>query len=216
MKKIKKLLWFVIVLLVIISVGLVVRRMLILTHLIPAIPAGARFGFETGLKDYPVLTLVHITPGLLFVLLGPALLRTEKGCLVSRRYRVFAWIFICSAGIIGLSAVTMPFITMPVGGINEAAAAILFGCIFLLETTQTLNALLRNNSIAYHDWLRRTVALGLAIASTRPVMVLAFVICKVSPQVFLGTAFWIAFTIHLCVAETWIYYSSTTQKKQGR
>src|SRR5258708_5328196 len=101
-------------------------------HVIPAIPAGGRFGFETGLKDYPVLTLVHIMPGLLFVLLGPVLLRKSNVGLAPRWYRALAWIFICSAGIVGLSAVAMPFITMPIGGINEAAAAVLFGCIFLL------------------------------------------------------------------------------------
>ena len=183
-------------------------------HIIPAIPAGARFGFETGLKDYPVLTLVHIMPGLLFVLLGPALLRKRNLFLTSGRQPALTWIFICSAGIVGLSAVAMPFITLPLGGVNEAAASVLYGSIFLLETTQVLKAVLRHNFTAYHDWLLRTVALGLAIATTRPVMVLAFVICKVSPQVFLGTAFWIAFTTHLCVAETWIYYSRTAQKLQ--
>jgi len=201
--------WYAIMLLALIGVGLVFRRMLILFHVIPAAPTGARFVVDTGLKNYPLLTLVHIIPGLIFVLLSPVLLKLSQQNKKSGNVYILSWLFICSSFVIGLSAIIMPFITMPIGGINEACASELFGIIFLLACTRLANATQTNNLLAYREWLLRCIAIGLAIATTRLIMVLAFAVGKVSPQEFLGTAFWIAFTIHLYVAETWIYYRRT-------
>ena len=211
LKAIRKLLWFVVVILTLTSIGLVIRRILIILHVIPAIPPGARFSVETGLQDYPLLTLLHILPGLIFVLTGPMLLRTPG----FRKNVRLNWLFSSTAFILGMTAIAMPVITLPIGGVNEAAASMLFGFILLLETTQFSKAIVQNNTKAHHDWLLRMVALGLAIATTRPVMVLGFIAGHLSAPLFLGTAFWISFTVHLCVAETWIYYSSVSQKQHG-
>ena len=201
--------WYAIMLLALIGVGLVFRRLLILFHVIPAVPTGARFVVDTGLKNYPMLTLVHIIPGLVFVLLSPVLLKLSNQNKKSGNVYILSWLFICSSFVIGLSAIIMPFITMPIGGINEACASELFGVIFILATTRLADATRTDRSQAYREWLLRCIAIGLAIATTRLVMVLAFAVGKVSPQEFLGSAFWIAFTIHLYVAETWIYYRRT-------
>jgi len=209
MKKTRKLMWYAIMLLALMGVGLVFRRLLILFHVIPAVPAGTRFVVDTGLKNHPLLTLVHIIPGLIFVLLSPVLLKLLHQNKKSGNLYILSWLFICSSFVIGLSAIIMPFITMPIGGINEACASELFGIIFLLACTRLANATQTNNLLAYREWLLRCIAIGLAIATTRLIMVLAFAVGKVSPQEFLGTAFWIAFTIHLYVAETWIYYRRT-------
>jgi hypothetical protein len=41
----------------------------------------------------------------------------------------------------------------------------------------------------------------------RPIMALAFVISGLTPQEFLGAAFWIGFTLYLIIAEAWINYT---------
>ena len=54
------------------------------------------------------------------------------------------------------------------------------------------------------EWLLRAYAVGLAIATVRPIMALSFAFFRLTPQLFLGTAFWIGFSLHTIVAEAWI------------
>src|SRR6266568_4307123 len=67
-----RLLWWITCLLVAIGVAIVFRRTL--TLLAPS-PPNPRFpeaaAMDAGFARHPVLTMVHITPGLLFVLLAP-------------------------------------------------------------------------------------------------------------------------------------------------
>jgi len=55
----------------------------------------------------------------------------------------------------------------------------------------------------------RAYAVGLAIATVRPIMALSFVVFGLRPQTFLGTAFWIGFSLHAIVAEIWINVNRT-------
>jgi len=207
MKRLYQLLWSGLLLLALISVGLVIRRILILAQIIPAAPKGAKFVVETGLKNYPVLTLMHIVPGLLMVILGPWLLLHKTSVFAEHKQFNRAWLFIAAGFMVGLSAMLMPFVNMPIGGLNEAAAAEVYGFVFILTVLQLMWSTIQKSKTAWRSSMIRTISLALAIASTRLIMVFAFMIGKVSAAQFLGTAFWIAFTIHLWIAETWIRYS---------
>jgi len=193
--------------LALISVGLVVRRILIIAQIIPAAPKGAKFVVETGLKDYTGLTLIHIIPGFLVVTLGPWLLMDTNRIFVEQKQIVQRCLFIAAGFLVGLSAMLMPFITLPIGGLNEAVATEVYGLVFILAVLQVMRTTIQKNKTAWRAAMIRTMSLALAIASTRLIMVLAFIIWKVSAAEFLGTAFWMAFTIHLWIAETWIKYS---------
>ena len=207
MKRLYQLLWSGLLLLTLISAGLVIRSVLIIAQLTPAAPKGAKFAVETGLKNYPVLTLMHIVSGLLLVVLGPWLLLHQTSLFVERKQFIKGWLFIAAGFLVGLSAMLMPFITMPIGGLNEAAAAEIYGFVFILAVLQVMWATIQKSKTAWRAAMIRTVSLALAIASTRLIMVFAFIIGKLSAAQFLGTAFWMAFTIHLWIAETWIRYS---------
>ncbi|MEJ0082539.1 MAG: hypothetical protein WDM78_16650 [Puia sp.] len=70
------------------------------------------FLFDTGLHNFPVLTIIHIIPGLVFILLGPfQFLKTKNAAQSKGRIA-----FIVASYIIGISALVMPFITLPLGG----------------------------------------------------------------------------------------------------
>jgi hypothetical protein len=53
----------------------------------------------------------------------------------------------------------------------------------------------------------RMFAIGLAISTVRPIMGLSFALFRLQPQDFLGTAFWIGFSLHVIAAEVWINYT---------
>jgi hypothetical protein len=157
-----------------------------------------RFPFDTGLHDFPVLTILHIIPGLVFILLGPFQFRSKRNA-VPGKSRV---VFIIASYIIGISAVVMPFIVLPLGGLNEAVASSFFALYFLVAVTMSIRN--RNQPILQWEWLLRAYAVGLAIATVRPIMALSFVFFRLKPQTFLGTAFWIGFSLHAIIAEVWI------------
>jgi hypothetical protein len=193
-----------------IGVAMVIRRTLVLASLIPSVnPAGGP-PFDTGFSRHPVLTLVHILPGAMFMILGP--LQFMPG--IRARYIQFhRWsgrLFIVSAYIVGLSAITMPFIMLPIGGLNEAAGSILFAIFFLIALSKAWWHILRKDQELHREWMIRAFAIGLAVATIRPIMVLFFAFSGLPPQVFFGTAFWIGFTLHLIIAEVWVNYTRNT------
>ena len=198
----RKIGWSIVVLLSTISIGLVIRRLLIIAGVIQALPVNAKFGQETGLKDYVLLTLLHILPGTFFVICGPLLIRKPK----LRNPAALSWGFAAATLVLSLTAIIMPFAVHPIGGITEAAAAILFGLVMLLELTQFAKAMMQKQATAYFEWLVRLTGLGLAIATTRPVMIIGFALGHLTAAEFLGVAFWLSFTVHLCVVEAWLHF----------
>ncbi|HEY4288188.1 MAG TPA: DUF2306 domain-containing protein [Puia sp.] len=182
----------------VIGLGAVVRRILEITGVTGSSPFGA------GVAPHPFIILLHILPGALFMILGPLLflprIRNGYPRFHSRSERV---VILCGY-IIGLSALLLPFMMKPIGGLNEAAASTFFAIWFLLALTMASRT--RNPGL-HHEWMIRMFSIGLAIGTIRPIVVLFFIFSGLPPQVFFGTAFWIGFTLHLVLAEAWINYS---------
>jgi len=65
--------------------------------------------------------------------------------------------------------------------------------------------------VLYREWMIRVLAIGLAVSTTRPVVALFFATSRLTGltvQQYFGVAFWIAFTLHVTVAEIWIRYTA--------
>ena len=192
-----------------IGIAMVIRRTLAINDLIRSVNPSGGPPFDTGFGRHPVITYLHILPGMVFMILGP--LQFLPG--VRARYSLsHPWsrrVFIIAAYIVGISALCMPFIMMPIGGLNEAAGSILFALIFLVSLSKAVWYDRRKNITLYRENLIRAFAIGLAIATIRPIMALFFAFSHLPPQTFFGTAFWIGFTLHLVAAESWINYTRT-------
>jgi hypothetical protein len=208
----------VLVLLILIGIAIVARRTL---NLIPVLVNGyhppkpasnPQLQVLTNLDDifahYPLLTLIHIIPGLVFILAGPfqfiksISLKYPKWYFASRR------IFLVSGLVVGVTAFIMSVAMPSIGGFNQAAATILFSILFLFFLFKPFQDIRQGNAILSREWSIRAYAIGLAIATIRPIIGIFFATSKLSgltASEFFGTAFWIGFTIHLIVAEAWIY-----------
>jgi len=60
----------------------------------------------------------------------------------------------------------------------------------------------------HREWMIRAFAVGLAVATIRPIIGMFFATSQFSgltPYQFFGTAFWIGFVLHLMAAEIWIH-----------
>ncbi|HEX4543238.1 MAG TPA: DUF2306 domain-containing protein [Candidatus Acidoferrum sp.] len=208
--KTPRILWSGVIFLAFIGVAVVARRALVL--LAPAQFAG-NFAPARALDDifalHRSLTLVHIIPGFLFMVLGP--LQFVKN--IRSRYPTFhRWsgrVLVVSGLIIGFTAIWMS-LTMSIGGVNQAAATLLFAILFLFSLVKAFLHIRRREIPQHREWMLRAYAIGLAVATIRPIIGIFFATSRLThltPHDFFGTAFWLGFTLQLIAAESWIHYT---------
>lgn len=198
----KRALWSIVSLLSLIMIIVAARRILHLSA--PAVELNA------GFERYSLLTLTHILTGLAFVMLGPFQFMTG---LRKRRPALHRWmgrLFLAVSLVIGVTALIMSPL-MAIGGTLEISATFVFGLLFLFALARAFAAI-RSRRVAEHRrWMIRAYAIGLGVATVRPIMGVFFAtsrISRLSPHDFFGIAFWLGFTISLAAAEMWIRFAS--------
>jgi uncharacterized membrane protein len=194
-----------------IGVAVVVRRTLVLLD--PAEFAG-NFAPARALDDifalHRSITLVHIIPGFLFMVLGP--LQFVKS-IRARYLNVHRWsgrLFVASSLVIGFTAIWMSLAVPAIGGLNQAVATLLFAILFLFSLVKAVLHIRRREIPQHREWMLRTYAIGLAVATIRPIIGIFFATSRfthLTPHDFFGTAFWLGFTIQLIAAESWIQHT---------
>src|SRR6266516_7825175 len=135
-KSASRLVWTGVIVLAVIGVAAVTRRTLVLVW--PDVFAGKASpaaALDAGFAKHLVLTLIHILPGGLFLVLAP--LQFVPG-IRQKHLQVHRWmgrvLMVCGL-IIGISALVMSY-TMNIGGPNETAATTLFAIVFLICLTK--------------------------------------------------------------------------------
>jgi len=171
-------------------------------------PVAARFAALDDLfAHYPILTLVHIVPGLLFMVLGPLQFSSTIRARHLRWHRWSGRIFVSCGVVIGISALVMSFGMPAIGGINQAAATTLFATFFLFALCKAFWHIRQREVALHREWMIRAFSVGLAVATIRPIIGMFFATSRFSglmPYEFFGIAFWIGFVLHLIAAEAWI------------
>jgi uncharacterized membrane protein len=174
----------------------------------PAIP-GRFIPEETGFARHPLLTMAHIIPGLIFIALGP--LQFVRALRIRRPglHRWMGRLVLVSGMIIGCTALVMSP-QMAIGGAIETAATIFFAILFLFALVKAFLSVRRGKAALHREWTIRMFAVGLAVATVRPIVGVFFAtssITHLTPHDFFGIAFWLGFTIHFIAAEIWINYT---------
>jgi len=165
---------------------------------------------DVGFARHPVLTLAHIIPGLVFVVLGPfqfmASLRKRWPAL----HRWTGRVLLADALMIGVTALIMSP-QMAIGGTLESAATFVFGVLFLFALGKGFVAIRTRRVAEHRRWMIRAYAVGLAVATVRPIVGVFFATSRLThltPHDFFGIAFWLGFTLSLATAEAWIRVTS--------
>jgi hypothetical protein len=210
--------YIVLALLTLIGIAIVARRTLNLIPVLvngyhPSKPASnpqlqALANLDDIFAHYPLLTLIHIIPGLVFILAGPFQFIKSISLKYPKWYYTSRRTFLISGFVVGVTAFIMSVAMPSIGGFNQAAATILYSLLFLFFLFNTFQNIRMGNTILFREWMIRAYSIGLAIATIRPIIGIFFATGKLSrltASEFFGTAFWIGFTIHLIIAEAWIY-----------
>lgn len=180
-----------------IAVVVVVRRVAVFANRTPTrVPQLS--ALDQAFAGHAVLTLAHILPALLFVVLTPFVLFGRRGM----RAAAEPWLFGIGY-VVGATAYAMS--VYAVGGWLERSAVLVFNTLFLISLTVAF--LERRDPGRRRRWLVRAIVVLLGIATTRPVMGTFFATSRIThlaPQQFFGIAFWIGFSINLIVVEMWL------------
>ena len=214
----------VMIILSLIAIAIVARRTV---NLVPVLQNGfhphlpqSNPGLEELAKTddifarYPVLTLVHIIPGLVFILLAPFQFSKKIRSRNIKWHRRSGRVVIVSGLVTGITAFIMSIVMPSIGGVNQAAATIIFSLFFLFALIKAYQKILQREIVLHREWMIRAYAIGLAIATIRPIIGIFFASSRFSgltPYQFFGTAFWIGFVLHLVIAEVWIYKTRVTE-----
>ena len=207
-----RFLWTAVIFLAFIGLAVATRRTIVLLK--PGAMSSAKnpaVQLDAHFANHATLTLTHILPAMLFMVLGP--LQFVRG-LRAKYPRVHRWsgrIFLTASAVVGVTGLTMAF-GKTIGGIDEKAAITLFGTFFLIALAKALWHALRREFVQHREWMIRGYAIGLAVATIRPIMGTFFAAAVLrghapEPREFFGTAFWIGFTLQTIAAEIWINYA---------
>jgi uncharacterized membrane protein len=205
-------LWAGVIFLALVGIASVVHRAWFLRELLTTGHRPSADPIVAGFAQHPFLTLVHIVPGALFMLLGP--LQFVNG-IRQRRPALHRWMgrtFLVCSVVIGISALVMGLI-MPIGGANESAAIAVFGSLFLFALWRAYRHIRRREFARHREWMIRGFAIGLAVATIRPIVGIFFATSRLThltPHEFFGTAFWLGFSLQTMAAEVYIRTHATT------
>jgi len=181
-----------------ISIAVVIRRLIELIHPSHGGPPQMA-GLDKNFASHNALTLAHIIPAALFVVVAAIILLRPVG---SKWLHQF---FFPLGAITGVTAYAMS--VYAIGGWVERSAVLVFDSWFLFALARAYQFRLQGGAAQERTWIIRAVGTLLGIATTRPVMGIFFAtspLTQLRPNQFFGIAFWIGFSINTVAAELWV------------
>src|SRR6202171_5611306 len=142
-----------------ISAAVVLRRAVALIYPPQSAPPQLA-ALDATFASHAALTLAHILPALIFVVLAPFL--------YIRRFASVAWpkrLLFPLGAVVGITAYAMS--NYSIGGWVERSAVLLFNSLFLFSLFRAWR--LRREPVLSLRWMTRAIAVLLGIATTRPV-----------------------------------------------
>lgn len=185
---------------ILIAVAVVIRRVLAIAYQSHSAPPQMA-ALDKWFGSHAALTLAHIVPALLFVLVTPLFVFRKSNETGWRDYTLLPL-----GLVVGGTAYAMS--RYSVGGWVERSAVLLFNTLFLYSLFRAYLYLRRGELALKRRWLLRAIAILLGIAVTRPVMGIFFAtspLTHLQPHQFFGIAFWIGFSTSTLTGEFWLH-----------
>jgi uncharacterized membrane protein len=177
-----------------IAIAVVIRRIAALVWPTTSGPPGLA-EIDRVFANHAALTLAHILPALLFVILAPIVLFAKTHWAEQ--------LLLFTGAIVGITAYGMSIYS--IGGWVERSAVLFFNTLFLYSLWRAFRE--RARGLNNRRWIVRAIVILLGIATTRPVMGVFFATSPLThwrPSQFFGVAFWIGFSINWLVVELWL------------
>ncbi|MGH9448569.1 MAG: DUF2306 domain-containing protein [Terriglobia bacterium] len=199
-----RILWAGMLSLCAIAAAAVIHRMVALAFPLPNLPAPVA-ALDAAFAEKPILTLAHIIPALVFVLLVPFQFSTRLRARHASVHRLVGRILMVLAAVISLSALLLAL--HPIGGITEVTAILFYDGLFMLAMAKAFIYARRRQIALHREWVIRGISVALGVATVRPIMGVFFASSRLTgltPHEFFGVAFWMGFTLTYVFAEVWL------------
>jgi hypothetical protein len=205
--RLRRILWCLLVFSCLVGAAAVLRRMVALT--LPPSNLPQLHDVDAAFQNKAALTWVHISCGLLFVILVPLQFVAK---IRIRRPMIHRWVgrVLVADGVVAAVVGIWMVFQNPIGGASEVMAILTFGALFLFALLRGFWCIRHGDKASHREWLIRAAAVALGVATVRPIMGVFFATSRLTgltPHDFFGTAFWIGFTINTIVAEAWIRHT---------
>ena len=137
-RAIVRFLWTAVIFLAFIGLAVATRRTIVLlkpgTLSSANNPAGQ---LDAHFANHATLTLTHILPAMLFMVLGPLQFVRSLRSKYPQFHRWSGRIFLTASAVVGITGLTLAF-GKTIGGVDEKAAITLFGTFFLIALAKAL------------------------------------------------------------------------------
>lgn len=163
--------------------------------------------FSIRYVEHPWVALLHIVPGMLFLILAPFQFMPRVRRRHIRLHRSLGWLIVPTAGISGVFALVAAFRFPAFGGLITQAATLFFGVIFLFSLIKAIYHIRRKEVHLHREWMIRLFAVGLGVATIRLFIGLSLALSDLGFEEVFGVAFWLGLGVNLLVAELWIQYT---------
>jgi Predicted membrane protein (DUF2306) len=211
--KARRMMWASLIVLCIIGAAATILRMVALAHPAKNGPP-QRVDLDALFVAKASLTLAHIVPALMLILLVPLQFSRRFRTRHLKAHRWIGRVIMLLGLIVGISGLAL--LEKPVGGAAEVTAILFFDALFLVSLTKAY-VYARRRAIAQHrEWVIRAMSIAVGVATVRPIMGVFFATARLtgmSPHEFFGIAFWIGLTLTWVAGEVWIRY---TRRFAGR
>jgi uncharacterized membrane protein len=161
--------------------------------------------FDARYFASPYATLVHVTVGFLFMVLGPLQFVGAIRNRWLRFHRWCGWVFL-TASLVGVVSAVVFLPVLPVfGSFSTKVGVVVAATFFTVALVQGYRAIRRRDIATHREWMIRLFAIGLGISTFRVLLPLLMLppLNASFPEAW-DTVVWLGFVINAAVAEVWI------------
>ncbi len=151
--------------------------------------------------QHAIVVLLHLVPGLAFVLLGPVQFSTQLRKRYPKWHNRAGKVFVVSGIIAGVSALWMNQTFPPVGGILKYTSNVAFGVTLIGTLMLAMAAIWRRRVGAHRAWMMRAFAIGTGVATQRVLLVPLFIAFGDLSDTLIGAGTWAGWLLNVAVAE---------------
>jgi uncharacterized membrane protein len=165
--------------------------------------------FDRRFAAHPVLTLLHVLPGAVFLAVAPFQFSSR---LRSRYIELHRWSgrgLVLIAFVAGSSGLYFGLL-MPFSGPSEATAVAVFGGLFLAAVSRAFLAIRRRQVARHREWMIRAFAIAIGISTVRvvgAVFDVALTPAGFGAEEVFVLSIWTGWSMTLGAAEAWIRYT---------
>lgn len=170
--------------------------------------------FDGRYAANPLLTVAHVLPGGVFLVLAPLQFSAR---IRNRHIRFHRWSgrVLVATALVAAAAGLHFGLSMPYGGSGEAAAIAVFGGLFVIAVLRAFVAIRLHQVAVHREWMIRAFAIAIGIATVRvvaAVLDLALTPAGVGPSEIFVLSLWIGWGATLAAAEIWIRYTRSVTR----